>query len=95
MAIDEQRLTSAARRAVQAWGADSQWRQLQEECGELIAAANRLWRGRIGVQDVAEEVADVLVMVYQARLMLGPLVDKAVERKLTRLEALLASREVG
>mgnify|MGYP006308339775 CR=1 FL=1 len=33
-------------RATALWGSEAQWRQLQEECGELIAAINRAARGR-------------------------------------------------
>ena len=78
-------------RAMVAFGVPSQMRMVQEECAELIASINRLDRERCPVQDVINEVADVTIMLEQARLILGPeLVDRAVQDKLARLERLLA-----
>lgn len=81
------RLWSACTQAVSLWGSEEQWRIVQEECCELGADINRFHRGRIDVEKLAEEVADVTIMMVQARLMLGhAVVDAAVERKLARLE---------
>ncbi len=72
--------------AVQKWGPATEWRQLQEECGELIAAINRFDRSRCTEAELAEEVADVEIMIEQARVMLsGDLVDAAKHVKLERL----------
>jgi len=71
--------------ALSRWGTESQWRMLQEECAELIAAINQMERCRVPIEDVAEELADVEIMLGQARLMVGDLVDVAKQKKLKRL----------
>jgi NTP pyrophosphatase (non-canonical NTP hydrolase) len=78
-------------RAIAVWGDEPQWRQLQEECAELIAAVNRFTRRREGSEEqLIEELADVEIMLAQARLILGGLaqdaVDTAIVRKLERLQ---------
>jgi NTP pyrophosphatase (non-canonical NTP hydrolase) len=67
----------------------------QEEAGEFVAAVNRADRGREGAAAaLAEEVADVTIMMAQARVMLGDaVVDAAIERKLARLEQRIAESE--
>ncbi len=88
------RLARACRRAVELWGHVAQWRMVQEECGELVAAVNRFDRGRAVVVELAEEVADVTILMAQARLMLGEkVVDEAIERKLARLEKRIEASE--
>jgi NTP pyrophosphatase (non-canonical NTP hydrolase) len=73
-------------RAISLWGANAQIRMLQEECGELVAMVNRFDRKRCGVEDVAAEVADVMILCEQARLITGgALVDEAIAFKLERL----------
>ncbi len=82
------------RRALACWGDESQWRMVQEECAELIAAVNRCDRGRCTVYDLAAEVADVEIMVAQARLLLGnSLVDDAKTKALIRLRARVEEAE--
>jgi NTP pyrophosphatase (non-canonical NTP hydrolase) len=77
--------------AIEAWGQDAQLRLLQEECGELVASISRLNRGRCDSQRVAEEIADVIIMCEQARLIVGPLaVDAHLADKLHRLGKRLA-----
>lgn len=87
------RIHDAACVAVRCWGPEPQWRMLQEECGELVAAINQRTRGRISGDQLAEECADVLILLIQARRMLGRGVfDRAVETKLARLEERLSKR---
>jgi len=89
--MNKQTRTDLYKRAIELWGSVSQYRQLQEECAELIAAINQFDRGRISLDELAEEVADVEIMIEQARLMLSDrAVDLCKERKLHRLE-----KEVG
>lgn len=72
--------------AIQIHGVDAQWNKLQEECAELIAAINHRRLERISLEQLAEEVADVMIMCEQAREMLGErVVDDARNRKLERL----------
>jgi NTP pyrophosphatase (non-canonical NTP hydrolase) len=73
-------------RAIHLWGPASQLRQLQEECGELIAEINRLVRGRSSLETLASEIADVEIMLEQARLIIDDkIVDEMKKRKLDRL----------
>lgn len=83
------------------WGSESQMRMCQEECGELVAAINQFFRGRIGVLELAEEVADVRIMAEQMELCIGLLnvpevcVADLVEKKLERLRKLLMTDHEG
>lgn len=88
-------LRQVARRAVRRWGADKQLRQVQEECGELVAAVNRASRGREGsATNLAEEIADVTIMIEQARIIVGEHdVDAWIAHKLGTIAARLAKPE--
>ena len=74
-------------RVIRVWGVEPQWRQVQEECAELIVMINHTLRKRATPDQLAEEVADVAIMVEQAKRMLGksPLVERLVKKKLERL----------
>jgi len=79
--------------AVVANGTEAQWEQVVEECAELIVAIKHTKRGKATVHDLLEEIADVIIMSQQARLMAGPsLVDAVVEAKLDRLEKQLGEK---
>lgn len=81
------------------WGQEAQLRMLQEECAEAIVAVNKLARAKppdvLAAWDaLAEEVADVLIVAEQARLILGPTqVDAHKQVKLKRLQGRLARHE--
>ncbi len=76
---------------LQKWGEEAQYDQAVEECAELIASLKHLRRGRVDRTAVAEELADVYLMVGQLVYMLGEeTVAAAVERKIARLRELLA-----
>jgi NTP pyrophosphatase (non-canonical NTP hydrolase) len=89
------RLFAAARKAVARYGAESQWRMVQEEAAELIAAVNHALRKRErGQEALAEEVADMVIMISQAHVMLDEgALAAALERKLSRLERRLEGRD--
>ena len=71
---------------VQIWGADSVRKMVFEECGELINALAKAYRGRATDEDVISELADVQIMTEQMANMLGQdAFDKEKERKLGRL----------
>ena len=73
------------------WGEAAQYDQAVEECAELITTLKHLRRGRSDETAVAEELADVYLMVGQLTFMLGEAqVAAAIERKLARLQTLLA-----
>jgi len=74
------------------WGEAAQYDQAVEECAELIAVLKHLRRGRADETAVAEELADVYLMVGQLVYMLGEeRFAAAVENKLARLRELLAA----
>lgn len=57
---------------MRAWGTrgrDEQLAQLAEECAELGAAANHLRRGKVRPEQVAGEIADVLIQIGQVTIM--------------------------
>lgn len=77
-------------RAIATWGPTAQLGMVQEECAELIAAIHRRQRGRCSAEDVAEEAADVWIMLEQLIRILGhELVAEALDRKLARLRSRL------
>lgn len=76
-------------RAVELWGPDAQLTMLAEECCECGAATLQFTcRGRQeAYPKMIEEIADVEVMIEQARAILGnDLIDAAKARKLERLQ---------
>lgn len=80
-------MTEVLNRALITWGKVPQMLQTVEECAELQQALIHHIRGRATAQDVAGEVADVLIMAHQMRLMFGPeAVDEALGVKLARLD---------
>lgn len=94
MTLDLARFHNTTARAVDVFGAEPQLRMLQEECAELIAAVNQYFRARQGSESsLVEEVADATIMLAQARKLLGNQVDRAIERKLDRLEMRLDAKE--
>ena len=75
--------------AVELWGEDFQIDLLIEECAELIEA---LSIHGIGSAQVVDEVADVQIMVSQARMMVGDaMVEAATPTPDTRLTTAAAT----
>lgn len=80
--------------AVHQWGVASQVGMFHEEVGELLAAINRFDRKRATLDNVAEEVADVLIVTLQLARVFGVgIVARHVARKIDRLRGLLATPE--
>lgn len=73
------------KKAEELYGLDSQLGLLQEECAELIQAISKRRRGK--EDNIAEELADVTIMVEQATASLG-LEDKVAKIKKQKLERL-------
>jgi len=91
--MDEKERFELYKRAIYKWGPDPQFRQLQEElaefisdCAILIAKINHADRGRVDVAELAEEVADVEIMIEMVRAMIGD--QKVSEFKEMKLERL-------
>ena len=73
------------------WGIDAQVLMLIEEMGELTTQLCHYMRGRCRAEDIAEEIADVLIMLEQHMQELN-ILDKVadwIEVKLKKLEAKL------
>ena len=80
--------------ALARWGIDAQLRMAIEECAELSEAICHYFRGRCTRQTLAEEVADVEIMMEQLRAIIGEdLVSEVKNKKLKRLEERLSEEE--
>jgi len=72
--------------AINTYGVEHQKRKCLEELGELIAEIAREHEDRGGADRVREELADVIVMCEQMRIIYGgSLTDEWIQRKLERL----------
>ncbi len=84
------------RDAIEIYGIDAQMNLLQEECGELVVAISHYRRGRVTLEKVAEELADVMIVARQITLGIGPLsVNRWIREKVTRLMVKLAKHTPG
>lgn len=73
--------------AINHFGVDHQIDKALEEMGELITALSRRRLERSHREDIAEEIADVLIVANQLRIIYGcELVDGIVAQKLEKLE---------
>lgn len=82
---DMQRLT--IQRAINYFGKEMQTQKALEEMAELTVELARRNTGRYDRVHVAEETADVMIMMEQMRLMIGPdLVDAFIRQKIERLD---------
>lgn len=83
------------------YGFTSQANMLTEEAAEFTVALNKLRRGNTDYYDqIKEEVADVLVIAYQLRHLLGAetidkIIEEKVERQLGRIREEEESEENG
>lgn len=57
------------RQAVETYGADAQQKMLLEEMSELQKEICKHWRGRDNVGNIAEEIADVEIMLDQMQIL--------------------------
>lgn len=74
--------------AIAVFGADAQLEIAVEECAKVIVAIKHHGRKRVLPSIVAEEIADAMIALGQARLIVGSvLVDAFTESKLRRLQA--------
>ena len=75
------------KQAIQRWGNVPQMLMAVEEGAELSQALLHFIRGRSSKSEVAGEIADVLIMAHQMRLIFDPrVVDELVKFKMERLE---------
>lgn len=64
--------------AVATWGQDAQAKMLLEEMSELQKEICKAWRGKDNQVEIAEEVADVEIMLEQIKMIFG--IDAAVKK---------------
>ena len=83
-------------KAVKRFGAEHQARKLCEECGELMTAVMHCLESRDSADHVAEEMADVTLMMVQMRIIFGVSeedIDKWMAYKLERLRERLENHD--
>lgn len=80
-------------RIAEHYGYEAQREQLIEECSEAILAAQKCKRygSKDNFEELCGEVADVLIMAQQMRLLMGAkvideIIDKKLNRQLGRIE---------
>lgn len=84
------------KQALEEWGLVAQSDMCIEECAELIVAVRHWQRGRPNcLEELAEELADVSLMLEQMRLSFGDLMAKYEKIKLQRLLVLLTGEPKG
>ena len=85
---------SVFQRAIATWGDDAQMKMVLEEMSELQKEICKMWRGKDNRGAIAEEVADVEIMLDQLKLMLDiPYeVEQHRQNKLQRLRERLEEK---
>lgn len=83
---------SIYKRAIEKFGVGAQIGMVFEEMSELQKELCKYMRGKKNIQEIAEEMADVEIMLGQMKVLFGvdQAVDEEKERKIRRLEKLLA-----
>lgn len=84
------------RRALDTWGFESQALKALEECSEFSAALLKYGHDRVTVEEVASEIADVIIMARQIALHFGiDLVASEIDRKMERVRARIEDHHSG
>ena len=81
------------RKAINKWGNSVQLSMVKEELAELIVAVSHWERERIKKDELASEIADVLIMINQLKLMVSVSdyqIDQHRSLKLARLKERLS-----
>lgn len=86
--MDSKNEISIFEEAIKTYGEEAQVKMVLEEVAELQKEICKLWRGRDNIQAIAEEVADVEIMLDQLKLILDITEDvqQFREKKITRLK---------
>lgn len=91
------------RKAILTYGAKAQMMMCIEEAAELIQAINKYFRATKGncnsldkaYWNLAEEIADVQIMIEQMRIIFGKdVIDMKVKEKLCRLETRMREEQM-
>ncbi len=59
------------KKAIRVYGKDSQLKMLLEEMSELQKEICKNWRGRDNTNEIADEIADVEIMLAQVKIIFG------------------------
>lgn len=80
--------TQIYKQAIEKWGFDAQILMVFEEMSELQKELCKNWRGKNNIEQIAEEVADVEIVLAQLKMIYGisGTVRQFHEEKLMRLE---------
>lgn len=81
--------THILQKAIDRWGEDAQTKMVLEEMSELQKEICKRWRGKDNRDAIAEETADVEIMLDQLKMML----DIQEEVRAYRREKLVRLRE--
>lgn len=83
--------------ALEKWGTEAQAMMAIEEMSELTKEICKLHRGKDNLEALADEIADVTIMMEQLRLMFGinELVCEHMDAKVERLRARLGLDKGG
>lgn len=85
------------RQIAEYYGLKEQLSQTEEECAELIQAASKMNRAKtsteryLATDKVTEEMADVLIMIWQLKRLLGnhtalsEMIDQKLDRQIERI----------
>ena len=86
--VDCEEYYNLCEEAVNTWGISAQKLMVIEEMSELTKEICKFERGKYNYEELAEEIADVLIMLQQLEIMLAleNEVDKQVIKKMARLE---------
>lgn len=82
--------------ALRKWGVDAQVMMAVEEMSELTKEICKIFRGKGTLDNLADEIADVLITLEQLKLIydLSDLVDEHMAVKIHRLQDRLGMQEV-
>ena len=81
--------------ALRKWGIDSQVMMAVEEMSELTKEICKIFRGKGTMDDLADEIADVLITLEQLKFIyeIGDMVDDHINAKIYRLQERLGMLE--
>jgi NTP pyrophosphatase (non-canonical NTP hydrolase) len=80
------RIDRLAVEAAEAFGEERQLRKLQEECCECATAVAHFIDGKLTLDELASEVADVLICARFAHVNMALHVETQMSQKLDKLE---------
>ena len=85
------------RRAIEKYGEPNQIIVAIEECAELQKELTKAWRGKLDAEYLAEEMADVQIMLWQLCCIfdIGGQVPKWIDKKVERLNERMEAAETG